>query len=214
MKNLSLLWKKYSFLLLIAFVTLSLFDLRFAAAAAICMIAPITVSLFKGRYWCGNLCPRGNFYDNVVSRFSNSKAVPKFLKSTGFRIFMVVFMLGMFGFGIKQNWGNPYGIGMVFYRIIVVTTVIGIILSLFFNHRTWCNFCPMGTIASWISRFRKSERVLKISDSCVSCKLCEKKCPIGIVPYDYKGDLLSHPDCIQCGKCASVCPKKAIGYDC
>ncbi|MDK2968780.1 4Fe-4S binding protein [Lacrimispora sp.] len=212
MKTLSSIWKKYSFLLLIAFVTLSLFDLRFAVAAAVCMIAPITVSLFKGRYWCGNLCPRGSFYDNIVSRFSNKKPVPKFLKSNGFRIFMVVFMLGMFGFGIKQNWGNLYGIGMVFYRIIVVTTIVGVVLSLFFNHRTWCNFCPMGTIASWISRLQKSNRVLKVSDSCVSCKLCQKKCPIGIVPYDYKGNLLSHPDCIQCGKCVSACPKSAIGY--
>lgn len=213
MKTLSSLWKKYSFLLLIAFVTLSLFDLRFAVVAAICMIAPITVSLFKGRYWCGNLCPRGNFYDNVVSKFSNKKPVPKFLKSWGFRLFMVIFMLGMFGFGIKQNWGNLFGIGMVFYRIIVVTTVVGVILSFFFNHRTWCNFCPMGTIASWISKLRKSDRVLNVSNSCVSCKLCEKKCPLGIIPYDYKGDLLSHPDCIQCGKCVSVCPKNAIVYN-
>ena len=213
MKTLSSLWKKYSFLLLIAFVTLSLFDLRYAVVAAVCMIAPITVSLFKGRYWCGNLCPRGNFYDNIVSKFSNKKPVPKLLKSSGFRIFMVIFMLGMFGFGIRQNWGNLFGIGMVFYRIIVITTIVGVVLSLFFNQRTWCNFCPMGTIASWISRLRKSDRVLNVSDSCVSCKLCEKKCPIGIVPYDYKGALLSHPDCIQCGKCVSVCPKNAIGYD-
>lgn len=212
MKTLFSLWRKYSFLLLIAFVILSLFDLRFAVIAVICMFAPIAVSLFKGRYWCGNFCPRGNFYDNIVSRFSNNKPVPKFLKSTGFRIFMVVFMMGMFSFGIKQNWGNLYGIGMVIYRLIVVTTVVGIVLSLFFHQRTWCNFCPMGTIASWVSHLRKSNRVLKISDSCVSCGLCEKKCPLGIVPYDYKGDLLSHPDCIQCGKCAAVCPKKAIGY--
>ena len=88
---------------------------------------------------------------------------------------------------------------MVFYRIIVVTTIIGIVLSLFYNHRTWCSFCPMETIASVISKFRKNKNVLRVSSSCVSCKICEKKCPLGIVPYDYKGDILSHPDCIQCG---------------
>ncbi|MNO01487.1 ferredoxin [compost metagenome] len=71
----------------------------------------------------------------------------------------------------------------------------------------------MGTAASIISKFRKSKDVLQVSASCVSCKVCEKKCPLGLVPYDYKDNILSHPDCIQCGQCVKVCPKKAIGYD-
>ena len=206
------LWKKYSFTLLIAFIIISLFDFRFSIAAVICMIAPIIISLFKGRYWCGNLCPRGNFYHKVVSRFSNKRKVPDVLKSNYFRILVILLMFTMFIVGIKKNWGDFYGIGMVFYRMIVVTTLVGIILSLFYNHRTWCHFCPMGSIASFISRAKKSKKVLKVSSACITCKLCEKKCPIGIVPYEYKGDLLSHPDCIQCGKCIIACPKDLIGY--
>lgn len=213
MKNFLSLWKKYSFTMLIGFLLIGLIDLRFAIVAIICMIAPIIISIFRGRYWCGNLCPRGNFYDNIVSKFSNKKKVPQFLKSYYFRTLVLIVMMTMFTLGIKQNWGNLYGIGMVFYRIIAVTTIIGIILSLIYNQRTWCNFCPMGTIASVISKFRKSKNLLHVSASCVSCKLCEKKCPLGLVPYDYKGNILSHPDCIQCGQCAKVCPKKAIGYN-
>lgn len=213
MNKLLKLWKKYSFSLLLAFVLVGLVDLRFAAVAVICMIAPIIVSVIKGRFWCGNLCPRGNFYDNIVSKLSNKRKVPDFLKSNYFRTVMIIFMLSMFTFGIIKNWGNLYGIGMIFYRIIVVTTIVGVALSLFYNHRTWCHFCPMGTIAAFITKLRKSESVLQVSADCVSCRLCEKKCSLGIVPYEYKGDLLSHPDCIQCGKCVSVCPKKAIGYN-
>ncbi len=213
MNKFLVLWKKYSFVILMMFILLGLFDARIALLAIICMVSPIIVSLFKGRFWCGNLCPRGSFYDNVVSKFSNKRKVPKFLKSYYFRAIVFVGMMTMFGLGIKQNLGNLYGIGMVFYRMIVVTTIIGIVLSLFYNHRTWCNFCPMGSVASIISKFKKSKKVLQVSSSCVSCKMCEKKCPLGIVPYEYKGDILSHPDCIQCGQCVSVCPKNAVGYD-
>lgn len=213
MKKFLSLWKKYSFIILIGFILMGLVDLRFAIMAIICMIAPIIISIFKGRYWCGNLCPRGSFYDNIVSKFSNKRKAPKFLKSYYFRSLVFIVMMSMFTLGIKQNWGNLYGIGMVFYRIIVVTTMLGIILSLIYNHRTWCNFCPMGTMASIISKFRNSKNVLHVSTSCVSCKLCEKKCPLGLVPYDYKGNILSHPDCIQCGECVNVCPKNAIEYN-
>lgn len=192
---------------------MSLFDFRIGMAAIICMIAPIIVSIFRGRFWCGNLCPRGSFYDNVMSRFSKKKAVPKFLKSTYFRVFVILFMFTMFGLGIKNNWGNPTGIGIVFYRMIVVTTLLGIVLSFFYSNRTWCHFCPMGTLAAFISSFRKNKKVLEVSNTCVSCKICEKKCPMGISPYNYKGDVLSHPDCIQCAKCVIACPKESIGYD-
>lgn len=213
MKKLLKLWKKYSFTLLIAFILLGIFDLRLAAVAVICMVAPVIVAVFKGRFWCGNLCPRGNFYDNVVSKFSNKRKPPKFLKSYSFRAIILTIMMTMFISGVHENWGDLYGIGMVFYRLIVVTTIIGIILSFIYNHRTWCNFCPMGTLASIVGKFRKSNKVLYVKSSCVSCKLCEKKCPIGLVPHDYKGDLLSHPDCIQCGQCSAICPKNAISYN-
>lgn len=213
MKKIFGLWKKYSYVLLLAFIIVSLFDFRIGMVATLCMAAPIIVSIFRGRFWCGNLCPRGNFYDNIVSKFSNKRPVPKFLKSVYFRMFVVLFMFTMFTLGIKKNWGNPAGIGVVFYRIIVITTLVGVVLSLFYNNRTWCHFCPMGSIASFISYFRKDKKVLEVSNTCVSCKICEKKCPMGISPHDYKGDVLSHPDCIQCAKCVIACPKKSIGYD-
>lgn len=212
MSNLLKVWKKYSFLLLMAFVIIGLFDMRFALAAIVCMVAPIIVSLFKGRYWCGNLCPRGSFYDVAVSKISKKRNVPKFFRSRFLRTVMILFIFTMFTLGLYKNWGDLYGIGMILYRIIIITTIIGIVLSLFFNHRTWCYFCPMGTIASVISKYRKSKKVLQISTGCVSCRKCQKECPIGIVPYDYKGDFLSHPDCIQCGQCIKACPKNAIGY--
>lgn len=215
MKVLSNLWKKYSYLILIFFIIAGLFDFRVGLVAIICMIGPIIISLYKGRFWCGNICPRGSFYDNIVSTFSNNKKVPPFLKSNYFRAIITIFMLSMFSLGISQNWGNLYGIGFVFYRLIVVTTMIGIILSLFYNHRTWCNFCPMGSIAAFISFFKNKKNkpsLLKVKNSCVSCKICEKNCPMSISPYEFKNNSITNKDCIQCGKCVYVCPKKSIDY--
>ena len=79
MKSILNYWKEYSYIILIAFIVIGLFDFRIGLIATICMIAPIIVSFFRGRFWCGNLCPRGSFYDNLVSKFSNKKKVPKFL---------------------------------------------------------------------------------------------------------------------------------------
>ena len=215
MKNIGLLWKKYSFLLLIIFTIAGLFDFRIALAAIICMVAPIIVSLFRGRFWCGNICPRGSFYDNIVIKFSSKRKVPKLLKSVYFRIAVTLFMLTMFTINFTKNWGNLSAMGLVMYRLIVVTTLIGMVLAVFYNHRTWCNFCPMGSIAALISFFKNKKNdssLLQVNTSCVSCKICEKKCPMSISPYSYKGGALSHPDCIQCGKCTDVCPKDSICY--
>lgn len=215
MKSTLQLWKKYSFSILLAFIVLGLFDLRIGLIAIICMIAPIIVSLFKGRFWCGNLCPRGSFYDNVVIKFSNKKKTPKLLKSIYFRIAATLFMLTIFTLGMMKNWGNFYGMGLVLYRLIVVTTVLGIVLSLFYNHRTWCNFCPMGSIAALISHFKNKfnkDSLLQVSSNCVSCGICEKKCPMGIIPHEFKGNALAHEDCIQCSVCVYSCPKKSIQY--
>jgi ferredoxin-type protein NapH len=50
MKNIALLWKKYSYLILIAFTIIGLFDLRVGLIAVICMAGPILISLFEGRF--------------------------------------------------------------------------------------------------------------------------------------------------------------------
>ena len=44
------------------------------------MVFFLTLSYFKGRYWCGNLCPRGSFNDEVVSRILRYKDIPNRVK--------------------------------------------------------------------------------------------------------------------------------------
>ncbi|NLK95444.1 MAG: 4Fe-4S binding protein [Clostridiales bacterium] len=204
-------YKKYGYSILLFFLVASLFDRRLGIVAVICMIAPIAFAFIgKGRYWCGNYCPRGNFYDHVVSKFSPKKKIPNFLKSMWLRLFMVSFIMFNFIIGIYKNWGNLAGMGMVFYRIIVITTIIGIVLGLLYHQRSWCNFCPMGTLSYLVAKYKGRKIHLNVKSSCVSCNLCAKTCPMGISPKDYKNTQVTDSDCIFCKQCIYKCPKHSI----
>lgn len=74
--------------------------------AIICMIAPVAFAVRKGRWWCGNACPRGNFYDRVLTKYSPHKPIPAFVRTKGFRIFMVMFIFTMFGIQMYRAWGD------------------------------------------------------------------------------------------------------------
>lgn len=123
---------------------------------------------------------------------------------------MVLFIMFNFGRGVYSNWGNLYGIGSVFYRIIVITTIVAIILGFIYNERTWCNFCPMGTLSYVTAKLRGRKINLEVNSSCVSCGLCTKQCPMGISPKDYKEKEVTNADCIFCRQCVYKCPKGSI----
>ena len=61
----------------------------------------------------------------------------------------------MFSWQMYGAWGDISAMGRVFLVLIVVTTLAAVVLSLFFNARTWCNFCPMGTLAMLVTRGRR-----------------------------------------------------------
>ena len=183
--------------------------------AFICMIGPVAVSIFKGRYWCGNICPRGSYYDKLISRFSRNKKIPSFLRSTPFRVFMVLFIFAMFGIQMYFAWGDWNAIGRVFWNIIFITTIVGTIFGLVYSPRAWCTFCPMGSLSALVAPRKKgmsSFKTICVGDACVLCKKCAKVCPMQLKPYEAKGAAagLMDPDCIKCGVCISKCPKKVI----
>ena len=184
--------------------------------ALICMIAPVTFAVRRGRWWCGNACPRGDFYDRILSRYSPHRPIPAFVRTRRFRVFMVMFIFTMFGVQMYRAWGDWNAMGRVFWTIILITTVVGIILSFIYAPRTWCSFCPMGTLSSWVSPRKGSlpenYRRIIVSERCTTrCKLCSAVCPMQLKPYESKNDKdgLLNPDCLKCGRCVAGCPLKA-----
>lgn len=182
--------------------------------AIICMIGPVTMSVFKGRYWCGHICPRGSYYDHLVSRVSRNKKIPDFLRSKLFRGFMLLLIFTMFGVQMYYAWGDWGDMGKVFWNIIFITTIVGTIFSIIYSPRTWCSFCPMGTLSAMVAprKHKSTFKNIHISDGCIQCKLCAKACPMQLKPYEAKDkeEGLLDGDCIKCEKCVQKCPKKVM----
>lgn len=200
----------YLFIILLLFLIAGYFYPAIGITAIICMLAPVIIAPFKGRYWCGNFCPRGSFYDTVVTRISPNRPVPRLFQSTTFRTLTLIFIMTTFCTQMYRTWGNADAMGLVFLRIILITTIVGTILGMVYQQRAWCRFCPMGTLANWFSGRTKP---LIVSQSCVSCGLCTKTCPLELAPYVDKGSNFSNPDCLKCRRCVETCPRKALHFD-
>lgn len=217
--GLSLYW------IIITYLIVAWFFPAIGLIALICMIGPVLTSIWRGRFWCGNICPRGNLYDRLLSKYSPHRPIPRFVRTSGFRLFMVFFIFTMFGLQLSQARWSEGGlamwsdIGRVFWNIILMTTVVGIVLSFIYAPRTWCSFCPMGTISRWVApKHEPLPKVFKgihVSSACkTTCKMCARVCPMQLSPYEASGEASGylHPDCIKCKKCTLACPTKVVTY--
>lgn len=175
-----------------------------------CMLGALGFAAFRGRAWCDWMCPRGSFYDLFLDRLSKKRRIPEFFRSTTTRVAVILLLFAVLGIQFYFAWPSIEGIGLAFVIVLTVTTMIGITLGIAIQPRTWCLICPMGTIASWYS---KNKEPLLISEACVSCKLCDKACPMQLTPSLDKGrGALQDADCIKCGTCIAACPKHALSF--
>jgi polyferredoxin len=53
---------------------------------------------------------------------------------------------------IFPDWVAKFGFG--FYSLMLTSTLIGLIVMLLFKERTWCSFCPMGTMTQGICKLK------------------------------------------------------------
>lgn len=95
-------------------------------------------------------------------------------------------------------------IGGIFYPKLGYILLLVFATLLIIAPRTWCTFCPMGTLQRIMGG---SKYQLKLDgDLCIDCKRCQKVCPMQLRVFELQ-DL---PDCIKCGRCVDACPKDAL----
>ncbi|MGN0171033.1 MAG: 4Fe-4S binding protein [Lachnospiraceae bacterium] len=68
---------------------------------------------------------------------------------------------------IRVPWGWTYSAGMVpdwiaqysfgFYSLMLTSTLIGLIVMVLYKPRTWCSFCPMGTMTQGICKLKAKD---------------------------------------------------------
>lgn len=141
--------RSYAWSILVVFLMVGWIYPAVGIMALVCMIAPIVVALFSGkRKWCAMFCPRGIFNDVILAKISRHQKAPALLTSNYFKIGFLFFLIANLIIGIINAGGNITAMGLVFVRLVSLTTAIAIVLGYIYSQRTWCGFCPMGFLAT------------------------------------------------------------------
>ena len=59
--------------------------------------------------------------------------------------------------GTVSDWAAQFAFG--FYSMMLTSTIIGLAVMALFKPRTWCTFCPMGTMTQMICKIREKEKL-------------------------------------------------------
>lgn len=198
-------YKWYLSLIMVAVLTLGWKFPLLGFVVPVAMTAGIAGGFFRGRWVCGNLCPRGSFLDTWFNLVSARKKSPSLLRKGWFRWTMLTLLMGFMTLRLAQNPTDLAHWGLVFWQMCLVTTLLAVILGLRYSARSWCAFCPVGTLAATVGAGKYQ---LQISPSCKACGLCEASCPMNLAIATHRETgVLPEKDCLKCSACVDACPR-------
>ncbi|MCK8825675.1 4Fe-4S binding protein [Fuchsiella alkaliacetigena] len=195
------------------------------------MLTVMVTGFFNGRYFCGKLCPHGSLYDVLLMPISLFKGIPAVFTSKITKWLFFIFYMAMFIrrlIAVSGYWGELVFIdrlGFLFVTMyLVMPTIVGILLAILINPRTWCSICPMGTIQTIMNKLgtnlglnSSADQQVTISalEDCLECGLCAKVCPMQLEPYTNfnQQEQFTDSECIKCQTCIENCPAGALNFD-
>jgi len=199
------------FLALVVVVVLAI-GWRFPAfgfIVPVAMAAGMGGGFLRGRWVCGNLCPRGSLLDTWFGSL-NRRSVPDWMTRPAARWSVLVVLIGFMVAQLTVDPGNWQHWGIVFWRICLITTVAAVGLAATYTPRGWCRICPVGTV---VARVGGDRQPLQIASACRACNRCEQACPMqfAIADHHHIGQL-SERDCLKCSICIKACPSQILSW--
>ena len=191
------------------------------------MVVPVTLALLMGRVFCSWMCPiefLSMLTDKVLGlvpkwgeKLKYRKDLIRLAKYTlWFALVTELLVTMVIGYPMFVWWSPPGLVGRetmfyVFYKHVTVEAVIVLVVLLMnlVTRRMFCRyFCPLGALLALIGK--KRQLVIEFdSQKCVGCKLCDKKCPMGISPSTGESQSVY---CWNCAECVDTCPTSALNF--
>ena len=152
-------WYDYLWVYAIIYFALGFFNILFAWLGMIDFLLPLFLAIFGGnKFFCNHLCltptlleQRFGFAAFLCKRFF--QCVPAFLREA-IQLFWT----------FRVPWGWTYAAGTVadwvaqfsfgFYSLMLTSLLLGLIVMVLYKPRTWCAFCPMGTMTQGICKLK------------------------------------------------------------
>lgn len=193
-------WYDWLWVAMITYLLLPLQNILFAWIGLAFMITPVLIAVFMGtKAYCNKYCGRGQLYQLFGGKLKLSRNVnpPRFLRARWFRysflvLFAVKFTMMIYAsytalsgaeqaalsWVLKRPWdlaNSPFALQVAssIYMAMLATTVFGVLTMILFKPRSWCVYCPMGTMTQEICRLRHGKEASHAEKRPQGCGVAE-----------------------------------------
>jgi len=120
------------------------------------MLVAIALNFRSRRLFCSSVCPNGRSLSAMITPVSRKGKLPAFLVEPGVRRMLCGFMFFcVINLLVRYGSGGLVAVSRVFWAIYLVAVSLGFAAGIAYKPRSWCAFCPMGTLQDTISSVGK-----------------------------------------------------------